>query len=87
MTDDWRVKVIPMNFVLEQHKKTKPSKKYPDGRMQWVRYGYYSSLENALRAIPSALAQSPTLTTLEEYTAEWRRIAASVQKKFDETTS
>lgn len=75
LTDQWRVKVEPMNFILQQYAQTKPSKKNPEGGMKWKTYGYYSGLESALRALPDALAQCPEIETYQGYLAAWNDLA------------
>lgn len=72
ISDDWRVKVEGMNFILEHLQPTKPHKSnnYTAG-VRWVLQGYYPSLKRALQALPDHLALSPGVTTLEGYMEAW----------------
>lgn len=59
ISKDYRVSVVPLNFVLERRHHTRPSDDHPEGRDTWKTVGYYSGLESALRAIPDDIAQLP----------------------------
>lgn len=78
LSDDWQVKVVPLNFVLEQRYRTKPSNEHPEGRLDWKVCGYYSGLQAALLALPDHLAQSPEIETYEGFLAEWEALSKRI---------
>lgn len=64
LTPEYRVKVIPLNFVLERWTESvNPKTKEPTAG--WKVIGYYSGLESAIRAIPDDLAQHPEVKDWE----------------------
>ena len=76
LNEEWRINVIPLNFVLEQRME---SGKRPDGSdpkepYKWEVRGYYSSLRAALTALPDFLAQTPSVETLEGFFARWDKL-------------
>ena len=83
ISDDWRVNVIPLNFVLEERvaKGAKPGEKVAVEGFRWDVRGYYSSLRAALTALPDFLAQSPGVETLEAYLARWDTLIATLARR------
>ena len=69
LADNWRIKTIPLNFVLEEQIDAHDKDKNPVKR--WVIRGYYSGMDSALQALPDHLALSPSVGTYEEYLAAW----------------
>jgi len=83
LTEDWRINVIPLNFVLEERvpKGIAPGEKIAREGFNWVVRGYYSGLRAALLALPDFLAQSPGVETLEGYLARWDKVTAQLVRR------
>lgn len=75
ITDTHRVRVEPLNFVLERRHHTKPTGDHPEGREVWKVVGYHSGLESALRAIPDDIAALPEV---QDYAGLRARLEALV---------
>lgn len=78
ISDNWRVNFVPLNFVLEEKRMTKPSKEHPEPREKWFTYGYYSSLKSALRDLPDALMLSPRVKTYYAAMEEWETLVEAL---------
>ena len=76
LTEDWRIKVIPLNYVLEERVESGigPGGKLPKEPYKWEVKGYYSGLRSALTALPDFLAQSPKVETAEALFARWDKL-------------
>jgi len=79
ITDEYRVKTIPMNFVLEQYREIKPRNK--PVRYEWVFLGYYSGLASALKALPDHVALAEGLIDVGHLSARLRDIAEDAAKR------
>lgn len=80
LTDDIRIKVVPLNFILERLVQGKnPKTKEPTET--WRVCGYYSSLESAIRALPSELAQCPDVETFEGLCARLDKLAGQLSRR------
>ena len=79
ITDEYRVKTIPMNFVLEQYRELKPRDK--PSHHEWVFLGFYSGLASALRALPDHVALTEDLNDVAALSARLRDIAEGAAKR------
>ena len=83
ISENFRVKTIPLNFVLEERVEADATRKIkPKCSHKWVIRGYYSGLSAALAAIPDYLAQSPAIKTLGDYTRAWDALRKEVAVGF-----
>jgi len=82
LTDTVRIKVIPLNFVLEMYEEgginPKTRKQAP---AKWRIKGYYSTLEKAIAALPSELAQHPDVETFEGLCARIDKLAGQLARR------
>ncbi len=63
LSDDYRVRTIPMNFVLEEYREIKPKDK--PAYHEWTFLGNYSGLRSVLHALPDWVALRDDTKTLE----------------------
>ena len=77
LDDDWRVNTDPHNFILEH--RTVITKGDNAGQHKWTSAGFYSGMGSLLKALPDALALSPSIVTYEEYLARWEELRRSVK--------
>jgi hypothetical protein len=82
LTDDYRISVVPMNFILERLREggIDPKTKQP-GKPRWVTVGYYSSLEAAISALPSDIAQHPEIETFAHLSEALRKLAGQLSRR------
>ena len=80
LTEDYRIKVVPLNFILEYMADgVNPKTKAPTRK--WKLHGYYSTLQAAIMAIPDREAQHPTVKTIGDLTARLEHLAAQLSKR------
>ena len=79
ISDEWRVRVEPMNFILEQYREVIAKNKPP--RMDWKFVGYYASLEQALLRIPHHLMQSGDLENIAGLPTRWESLIAQFSRR------
>lgn len=79
VSDEWRIKVEPMNFILEQLVEVKPKDK--PAHMDWKFCGYFPDPETALKALPGHLMQSRDLETMSGLSARWERVIAQFTRR------
>lgn len=82
LAENWRISVVPLNFILEHFEEGGINRKTGEqGKAKWVRKGYYSSLEKAISAIPSELAQHPEVKTFGDLSARLDTLARQISRR------
>lgn len=80
LTEDYRIRVIPLNFVLEYLADgINPKTKEPTRK--WKVHGYYSTLQGAIAALPDREAQHPEVKTIGDLTARLDGLAAQLSRR------
>jgi hypothetical protein len=82
LTDDYRISVVPMNFILERLQDGGKNPKTGEfAKPRWVNVGYYSSLEAAISALPSDIAQHPEIETFAHLSEALRKLAGQLSRR------
>jgi hypothetical protein len=63
LTDEYRVKTEPMNYVLQELRTVRPKDKPP--YEEWQTLGYYSGLRSVMKALPDYMGLRDDVTSLE----------------------
>jgi len=80
LTDDFRIRVVPLNFILE-YMADVVNPKTGETKQKWKRHGYYSTLQNAIAALPDRVAQHPEVKTIGDLTARIESLAVQLSKR------
>jgi hypothetical protein len=65
LTDEYRIKTIPHNVVLEALRPVADPKTKAFVRMDWQQVGFYSTLEQAVKGIPADIVLDPRVMDIE----------------------
>ena len=80
LTDDFRIKVVPLNFILE-YMADGVNRKTGEPTRKWKLHGYYSTLQNAIAALPDRVAQHHEVKTIGDLTARLDSLAVQLSKR------
>lgn len=82
LTNTFRLRVEPMNFILEQYREGGINRRTGEqGKAKWVICGYYSTLQNAIRAIPDEIAQHPEVETFAGFIERLDKLAGQLARR------
>ena len=82
IAEDWRIKVIPLNFELQQRVESgnRPDGTAPTDPYKWQFRGYYSGLKSALTALPDHLTLSCEGEQIEALFTRWEGLCDKVAR-------
>lgn len=84
VSEEWRLKIEPMNVILQKHHLVKP-KDEPE-HYTWKLVGYYGSIAQALKAIPDAITLGSQFETLAELNQLLSKLADALQANLTEVS-